>query len=290
MIQDQADTGRRADGRTLPLSRYLPAITLASGLVSAAGVATLAFAAASPPVLRYGLPLAFLVFAACSATMIATLRRGHGSQAWPRPDGRHDVLVREIQHRVKNNLQVITSLISLQSSNAVDPSTRHALEETKRRVLVMSRAHENLYQSLGGNRVDANAFIKAVAKDAGQVHRLALERIELELDVGAVDLDIDRAVALGQIASELLANAFTHAFPEPKRGRVYLCLRCDDDGQCRLSVQDEGVGLPADLDWQQVNSLGLRLVRQLAERLDGRVEFAPLPRTRFEIVLPMEKS
>ena len=264
MIQDRANNGRRAHERAQPLARYLAAIALASGLVSAAGVALLPFAAAPAAIVRYGLPLAFGVFAISSATIIALLWRAYGSQAAPGPDGRHNVLVREIQHRVKNNLQVITSLISLQSANADDPSTRHALEETKRRVLVMSRAHEYLYQSLGGNRVDANAFIKAVAKDVGQVHRRAFERIELELDVGAVDLDLDRAVALGQIASELLANAFTHAFPEPNRGRVCLRLHCGDDSQCRLSVQDEGIGLPAGLDWPRVNSLGLRLVRQLA--------------------------
>ncbi|MEZ4646002.1 MAG: histidine kinase dimerization/phosphoacceptor domain -containing protein [Chloroflexota bacterium] len=178
-----------------------------------------------------------------------------------------EVLLKEIHHRVKNNLQIISSLLNLQMERLNDSYTTSVFEDSKNRVRSMALIHEKLYQSQNLARIDFAEYV------ANLTHYLArtyhADQIRLQLSLEQVYLGIDTAVPCGLILNELVSNAFKHAFTHQQSGHVCIKLHQNEAAQVTLAVGDDGVGLPADFDSSHVDSLGLQLVHNLTKQLGG---------------------
>ena len=196
-----------------------------------------------------------------------------------------DVLLEEVHHRVKNNLQVISSLLGLQARAISNPETRKKFEESQHRIQSMALLHERLYQSDDLTRIDFAEYLKRLAEQLFSVYG-ARKRIRLVTELEPLYFDLDTAVPCGLIVNELLSNALKYGFPKGRSGMVRLELRYLTPGTVSLTVEDDGAGLPVDFDWRTSSSLGLRLVRTLAEQLGGRVEWHRGPGTTFAIQFP----
>ena len=186
-----------------------------------------------------------------------------------------ELLLKEIYHRVKNNLQVIASLLNLQGRNDHDGNTRALLEDSANRVKSMALVHEQLYQGGDLSSIDFAAYLGQLVRHLADAHGAAAQRVPIRLDVAPVQLGIETAVPLGLIINELLSNAYKHAYPGERGGEVVLRLAVLDDGRIEVVVSDHGVGLPPALRPETVASLGLRLVASLTEQLEGALECGP---------------
>jgi two-component sensor histidine kinase/DNA-binding response OmpR family regulator len=193
-----------------------------------------------------------------------------------------EVLLKEIHHRVKNNLQIITSLLNLQSGHIEDEQVREMFTESQNRVRSMALIHERLYQSPDLARVDLAGYVRNLATSLFHSYRSSAEAVALKIDVQDVALGIDTAIPCGLILNELMSNVLKHAFPEGREGEIYVGL-CSEEGQIMLTVGDDGIGFPADVDFRNTKSLGLQLVITMVEQLEGTIELDGKDGTTFKI-------
>ncbi len=193
----------------------------------------------------------------------------------------YEVLLRDVHHRVKNNLQVIASLLGLQAEYIQDQRALDAFTESQSRVRAMALVHERVYQSSDLARVDLAAYVRDLA-ERQFVAMGADPGISLKVDVEPVSLPMDTAIPCGLLISELISNSIKHAFPGGRGGTISVTLRRDDD-QIVLAVGDDGVGLPEGLDYRQTESLGLQLVTILAQQLGAAIDLDRSSGTRFTI-------
>jgi PAS domain S-box-containing protein len=185
-----------------------------------------------------------------------------------------EVLLKEIHHRVKNNLQVIVSLINLQSQKLDDPTLHSVFDELRGRVHAIALLHERLYGSKNLGRIDMSDYLSGLASDLSSTN-VDPRPIALQVQVSALYLEVDAAVPIGLIVNELVTNSFKHAFPRELRngGNIVVALTREADALV-LCVSDDGVGYPAGLDPDTVGSLGLLLISSLSSQLEGRVELS----------------
>ncbi|MBX3749281.1 MAG: transporter substrate-binding domain-containing protein [Opitutaceae bacterium] len=203
-----------------------------------------------------------------------------------------EALLREIHHRVKNNLQVITSLLRLEAGRSAQPATKAALQDMQGRIRSMALLHETLYRSADFARVDMADYLRQLST---QLHRAQNTRpgaVRLQLDLEPVMLEAEQAIPCGLMVNELLTNSLKHAFPDGRSGEIRIALHARPDGRVQLEVGDNGTGLPADLDERRQRSLGLQLVSDLVRQLQGTLEAgAAGPGARFVITLiPLKPS
>ena len=204
-----------------------------------------------------------------------------------------EVLLREIHHRVKNNLQVISSLLSLQSQYVTDKDALRMFKETQNRVRSMALAHEKLYQSENLAEINCSDYIERLADGLYRSYGINPKDIELNIDVKNISMDIDRAIPCGLVINELISNALKHAFPPQwrKKKKIKISLHKKETGELVLIVKDNGIGIPKELDFRKTESLGLRLVTALAEeQLGGRIKLNREEGTEFSISLKGEVS
>lgn len=196
-----------------------------------------------------------------------------------------DVLLKEIHHRVKNNLQIISSLLNLQSEYIKDPAALLVFTESRNRVRSMALIHEKLYQSHDLARIDFADYIRSLASSltAGYAGRSSSVRIGVE--IADVMLGVDSAVPCGLIVNELVTNCLKYAFPNGRAGQIQIAV-VRDSGKLRLSVADDGVGFPHDVDFRNSESLGMQIITTLTEQLDGTVQMFNGTGTKFEITFP----
>jgi len=194
-----------------------------------------------------------------------------------------EVLLKEIHHRVKNNLQVISSLLYLQSKNIEDKETLEIFQESQNRVRSMALVHERLYQSQDLARIDFAEYVRNLASYLFRSYDVNTNVIQLKIKVDDVFLGVDTAIPCGLMINELVSNSLKHAFPDGKEGEIGIELCADDEGQFTLMVRDNGVGFPQDLDFQNTKSLGLQLVNTLAAQLEGTIELDRSGGTAFEM-------
>jgi PAS domain S-box-containing protein len=194
-----------------------------------------------------------------------------------------EALLKEVHHRVKNNLQVICSLLSLQAAQLTDPVASAALSESQNRVLSMALVHEELYQSGDLAHIPLAAHIENLCAYLYQAYGVGPGRVQLHLDVAAVSLDLHRAVPCGLIINELVTNALKHAFPGARPGRVCVGLKAEGPNRYTLAVADDGIGLPPELDIHRASSLGLQLVADLTQQLRGSLAVTRHGGTTFTI-------
>jgi len=194
-----------------------------------------------------------------------------------------EMLLREIHHRVKNNMQLISSLLRLQSRYIKDKKYIEMLKESQNRIRSMAFIHEKLYQSKDLANIDFNGYIKSLTDDLFRSYG-ANGKIALKTDIEGVSLGVDTAIPCGLIINELVSNSLKHAFPEDREGEIKIALRRTDRNEVELVVSDDGIGIPEDLDFRNTESLGLQLVTSLAEsQLQGKTELNRAKGTEFRI-------
>lgn len=184
-----------------------------------------------------------------------------------------DALLKEVHHRVKNNLQLISSLLSLQASRTADPNVAELFAESRNRVRSMALVHENLYRAGDFSRISMIDHIQTLCAHLRRAYALAGDHVTLTTRIDRLDLDLDRAVTVGLIINELVSNALKHAFPNGREGTIVVELKLRSTNTYCLCVTDDGVGLPTGLDSEDPGTLGLRLVRNLALQLHAFCDF-----------------
>lgn len=195
-----------------------------------------------------------------------------------------DLLLKELQHRVKNNLQVVSSLLDLQARHADDPAVANSLAESRNRVLAIGVVHEMLYESPLLSRVDLGKYCRRLVDQVVAAYDLS-ERVEVRFPAQEIMLDLRQAVPIGLILNEIVSNACKHAYGNEK-GKLALVLRCVDD-TVFLEVDDLGVGFPAGLGDADGPSFGAHLMSLLARQFGGSVQFASEGGTRIRVELPL---
>jgi two-component sensor histidine kinase len=209
---------------------------------------------------------------------------------------------KEIHHRIKNNLQVISSLLDLQADQfknkecIKDSEILEAFKESQDRVISMALIHEELYKGGGFETLNFSPYIEELAENLLQTYTVGNTSISLKLDlVENALIDMDTAVPLGIIVNELVSNSFKHAFPDKKEGEIRIGLHREEEGEYNksingdcsntftLTVSDNGVGIPEDLDIEELDSLGMQLVTSLVDQLDGELKLKRNNGTEFVI-------
>ncbi len=183
-----------------------------------------------------------------------------------------EVLLREIHHRVKNNMQVISSLLSLQSQRFTDAEVREAFHESQDRIRSMALVHEKLYQTRDLSRIDFSEYIKSLTSFLFRTYQTEGTRITLKLDLDRTSLDVNAAIPCGLILNELVLNSLKHAFPGDRKGEITVSLHESEGGMIRLAVHDDGVGIPEGVEFGHTDTLGLQIISLLTEQLDGRID------------------
>jgi two-component sensor histidine kinase len=195
-----------------------------------------------------------------------------------------EVLLQEIHHRVKNNLQVISSLLDLQSQQITEQGTLEVFRESQNRVKSMALVHEKLYQSKDFARINFAEYTESLTNHLFKAYDLKPGKITLELDIDEVILNIDTAIPCGLIINELVSNALKYAFPKNTSGTIRIALHSDADKKFILIVEDNGVGLPIDWDLKTAKSLGFQLVNVLTKQLKGKIEIDPSVGSKFRVI------
>ena len=195
-----------------------------------------------------------------------------------------EILLQEIHHRVKNNMQVISSLLNLQSKHLSDPVAVEMFQECQHRIRTMALVHESLYKSSDLSKIEFGSYLRSLASHLLHFNEVDTRRIRMETALEEVYLDIQTAIPTGLIANELLSNAMKHAFPGKRSGTIELALRPLPEGSCLLSVKDDGIGFPEGIDIRKTESLGLQIVSSLIDQVDGRLEILRENGTEFRIV------
>lgn len=216
------------------------------------------------------------------ASIVDITERRRSQEAMERALAEKTVLLNEVHHRVKNNLQVISSLLNLQAAHAGDPRLQTLLNESQGRVKAMALTHQLLYERKDFSRVDLAEYLNRLIQLLRGVYRASNSGVEISLEVseGPVYLDLDRAIPCGLLVNELVTNCFKHAFPGDRRGRIIIGMH-RDSGELELVVRDDGVGLPAGFDLNAVTSLGLQLVPLFADQLQAELGVGSASGTSF---------
>jgi two-component sensor histidine kinase len=180
------------------------------------------------------------------------------------------LLLKEVHHRVKNNMQVVSSLLNLQASTVEEPKVRALLRDSQNRVKTMALIHEELYRAHNLGRIEFAHFMRCLASDLLRSYGVQDGRVQMQIDADSVWLGVDTAIPCGLIVNELLAHRLVHAFPEGRGGVIRVALQ-HKGKEVVLTVADNGVGFPADFDLATTESLGLQLVMTLVEQLEGNI-------------------
>lgn len=182
-----------------------------------------------------------------------------------------ETLLKEIHHRVKNNLQLVSSLLDLQSKSIDNDQIISVFEEGQNRVQAMALIHQKLYQNDISSEIDFEDYLNALA---GHFDHLNVSpKVDFEIDCKDIRLDIDTAIPLGLIINELFTNAYKHAFKNIDLPKVSVSIKNEGSGEYIMKISDNGQGLPPDLDWSKTKTLGLRLIRNLVKQLIGKIDY-----------------
>jgi PAS domain S-box-containing protein len=197
-----------------------------------------------------------------------------------------EILFREIHHRVKNNMQIISSLFNLQAGHVKDKDARRMLKEGQLRIRSMALVHEKLYQSRDLSKIDFADYLRSLSDHLFQFFRIDAGRIRLETDLEHIHVDINSAVPCGLLVTELITNALKHAFPGDRKGVIGISFHRKEDGggAIELRVADDGVGFPGAVDFLSTETLGLQIVSLLVGQLEGTIKLDRESGTAFTVV------
>lgn len=193
-----------------------------------------------------------------------------------------ELLLKEIHHRVKNNLQIISSLLSMQTRSLKDDKAKDAMKESQSRVKTMALIHEKLYQYENLAKINMKEYMQQLSDFLTQTYR-SEKQIHVNIDAEDINLDMDMAIPLGLITNELLSNSLKYAFQDKEGGEIYITFTEPEPGIYKLLVRDSGKGLDDNLDIENTKSLGLKLVRTLTRQINGNLKISSNPGATFEI-------
>lgn len=201
-----------------------------------------------------------------------------------------ELLLKEVHHRVKNNLQVIHSLLDLQAIKSTNPELAGMLRESQNRIRSMALIHQTLYQSQNFAHVDFQRFLDELLPRLTQAYASMSNVVTIAVDAHDVKLPINEAIPCGLIVNELVSNALKHGFAEQQNGRIVVDIRELDERQVVLTVSDDGKGIPQELDLARTGSLGLQLVHLLTQQLHGQLDIQRTNPTQFSIRFQLAKA
>ncbi len=200
-----------------------------------------------------------------------------------------DILLKEIHHRVRNNLQIISSLLNLQASKIDDENLTAIFSTSRSRIQSMAMVHEMMYTNEDFARINMNYYLNNLITSLIKLFNPDMNRIQIRLKNEDIYLDLNRAIPCGMIMNELATNAIKHAFPGDRKGFIEIRSRKDSDS-IRLSVRDDGVSLPPDFKPSEVHSLGMTIITDLTHQIDGELKLIQKDRIKtFELILPIDK-
>jgi PAS domain S-box-containing protein len=199
-----------------------------------------------------------------------------------------EMLLKEIHHRVKNNLMIISSLLSLQSSYIKDDESRELFQVSEDRARSMALIHESLYESSDLKNIDFGDHIQSLAKELFLNYTDGSGRIKLKIDAENIGMDINTTIPLSLILNELITNSLKHAFPGDRLGEIKIDFHSQNE-EYELTVKDDGIGLPHDFDYTRTDSLGLQLINSLTAQIDGRIELKKIKGTTYSIIFPKKR-
>lgn len=182
-----------------------------------------------------------------------------------------DVLLKEIHHRVKNNLQIVSSLLSLQSRYIKEPNSVEIFKESQSRIKSMALIHEKLYQTGDFTKIDLAEYVNELVSDLFRSYSVNTYLVKYKIKSNSILLDINSAIPCGLIINELVTNSIKHAFPDSASGKISIEIKCKGE-EFLLKVQDNGIGFPKQLNLNDANTLGLQLVTNLTNQLDGKID------------------
>jgi two-component system cell cycle response regulator len=201
-----------------------------------------------------------------------------------------ELLLKEVHHRVKNNMAVISSLLNLQAEKFANPSVLNAFRDSRHRIRSMALVHEKLYQAKDLSKIEFSQYIKELSQQVSRSNEFQGVRISVKVKANNIKLGIDTAIPCGLIINELLTNAFKYAFPTDRTGKIHIQMKLVENKFYKLIVSDNGVGLPGQIDVQNPSTFGLNLVYLLTQQLEGRVEAQREKGSRFIITFPIKPS
>jgi two-component sensor histidine kinase len=209
-------------------------------------------------------------------TFIDISAQVHANEALKNADREKEALLKEVHHRVKNNMQVIASLLRLESRRSTVNDTKVVLGEMQARIRAMALLHESLYRSGTFASVDLGHYLRQLSTQALQTQSTNSGTVQLELNLGSVQVGMDQAIPCGLLVNELISNCLKHGFPAGATGHVNVdLLPLDNAEQWSLRVGDTGAGLPENFEDKRKNSLGLQLVGDLARQIGGELTITP---------------
>ena len=195
-----------------------------------------------------------------------------------------EVLLREIHHRVKNNMQLVTSLLRIQTEQIKDKQYAEMFQDSLDRIQSISFVHEKLYQSKDLANVDFNGYVKSLVSFLFRSHGVDPNKIAPRIEVEDLSFSIETAIPCGLLINELVSNSLKHAFPEERKGEIRIVLRSINEDELELEFSDDGIGMPEELDFTNTESMGLDLIKILGEdQLDGKIELDRIGGTKFHI-------
>lgn len=194
-----------------------------------------------------------------------------------------EILLKEIHHRVKNNLQIISSLLNLQSEYITDVASKELFNDSLNRIRSMALIHERLYQSKNFSRINVPDYIKDVTNYLLRTYKNNQREIKVNIDVENLGISIEVAIPLGLLINELVSNSLKYAFANMPKGNINIKMAGYDNGSYRLVLNDDGIGIPEHIDFRNTKSLGLQLVNNLVEQLGGSIELDKTAGTCFTI-------
>ncbi len=200
-----------------------------------------------------------------------------------------EMLLKEVHHRVKNNMQVISSLLNLQGKQIKDEQARAVFQASQNRVKSMALIHESLYQTDDVSQINFAEYLRKLINNISQSYKTPTDSIKMKVNVADIMLGVDTAVPCGLIINELVSNSLKYAFPEGREGEIVIDLSAGDSSY-KLTLSDDGIGLPEGLDIEQAKTLGLKLVGTLTEQLGGQLSRSNGRGTKFEITFPARQD
>ncbi|MFA4825548.1 MAG: PAS domain S-box protein [Methanoregula sp.] len=201
-----------------------------------------------------------------------------------------ELLLREIHHRVKNNLQIIASLLNLQSRTITDPNVLDSIKDSQSRVRAMALVHERIYRSHNIAEINLKEYLTFLTKQILQFYNIPQHQIGIMVTMDDILSDIDTIIPVGLILNELVSNSLKHAFPEGRKGTISIECTPQEGNRLRFVYSDNGIGMPAGFDWKTSETLGLRLVNSLVDQLNGTIEGSTGEGTTFIITIQQKQD
>ena len=195
-----------------------------------------------------------------------------------------DVMLKEIHHRVKNNLQIITSLLRIQSSQMKDQASKEILRISQNRIKSMALIHDSLYRSQDLANINFSDYLNRYKSHLISLYKEKLREVDFRTDIQDVHLDINKAIPCGLLINELVTNSLKHAFPNNKKGEIIVRMSTDDNQRCQLTVRDTGIGISKEVDLHEPKKVGMRLVKDLVLQLHGTIKFHMKKGTTVQIM------